>query len=157
AGLFVRSLRNLKNLDAGFDRENVALFALDTPSSYTLQQRVNLYQQALERLEALPGARSASLASFSLMSGAGMNRNIVVEGYATGPDEDMDCHRLWVGPKYSATMGTPRLQGRAFGPQELHPRGGAEQPGGGQPPQPGAPIAAVINQAMARYFFRNGS
>src|SRR5262249_12650215 len=100
AGLFVRSLRNLRHLDAGFDRENVVLFSLNTPSGYTLAQRVNLYRQTLERLEALPGARAASLSSFSLLSGSGMNSNIVVEGYANRPDEDMDCHRLWVGPKY---------------------------------------------------------
>ena len=159
AGLFVRSLQNLKNLDAGFDRENVALFSLNTPGGYTLAQRVNLYQQALERLEALPGARAASLASFSLLSGAGMNSNIVVEGYANQPDEDMDCHRLWVGPKYFATMGMTLLHGRDFSPQELQPQGGlpADQPAESQPPapQPSAPIAAVINETMARRFFRD--
>jgi predicted permease len=160
AGLFVRSLQNLKNLDVGFDRENVTLFSLNTPSGYTLAQRVNLYQQALERLEALPGTKAASLASFSLLSGSGMNSNIAVEGYANQPDEDMDCHRLWVGPKYFATMGMTLLQGRDFSPQELQPQGGlpSEQPNANQTPAPqsSAPLAAVINQAMARYFFRDG-
>src|SRR5262245_10380951 len=163
AGLFVRSLQNLKNLDAGFDRENITLFSLDTPGGYPLAQRVNLYRQALERLEALPGARTASLSSFSLLSGAGTNGNIVVEGYANQPNEDMDCHRLWVGPKYFATMGIPLLRGRDFGPQELQSQGGltADQPDASQPPQPQpsgksrAPLAAVINQTMARYFFRD--
>jgi predicted permease len=161
AGLFVRSLRNLKSLDAGFDRENVLIFSLDAPSGYTLAQRVNLYRQMLERLETLPGSRATSLASFSLLSGSGMNGNIVVEGYANRPDEDMDCHRLWVGPNYFATMGIPLLQGRDFGPQELQPQGGlpANQQEANQTPQPGptpsAPLAAVINQTMARYFFRN--
>jgi predicted permease len=161
AGLFVRSLRNLKNLDVGFDRENVVLFSLNTPSGYTLAQRVNLYQQALERFESLPGARAASLASFSLLSGSGMNSNIVIEGYANRPDEDMDCHRLWVGPKYFATMGIPLLEGRDFGPQELQQQGGlpAAQPAASQAPHSratsDAPMAAVINQAMAQYFFRD--
>ncbi|HEV2667613.1 MAG TPA: ABC transporter permease, partial [Blastocatellia bacterium] len=162
AGLFVRSLRNLKNLDAGFDRENVVLFSLNTPGG-SLERRVNLYQQALERLEALPGARAASLASFSLLSGSGSNSVIVVEGYANRPDEDMDCHRLWVGPNYFATMGIPLLQGRDFGPHELQPQGGmpTDQPTTSQPrqpsPTPNAPLAAVINQTMARYFFRDES
>jgi predicted permease len=161
AGLFVRSLQNLKSLDAGFDRENVLLFSLDTPSGYPLAQRVNLYRRVLERLEALPGSRAASLSSFSLLSGAGMNSNIVVEGYANRPDEDMDCHRLWVGPNYFATMGIPLLQGRDFGQQELQSQGGsfADQSVVSQAPQPSAtpsaPLAAVINQTMARYFFRD--
>jgi len=161
AGLFVRSLQNLKNVDAGFDRENVTLFSLNTPSGYTLAQRVSLYRQTLERLEALPGARAASLSSFSLLSGSGMNSNVVVDGYANQPDEDMDCHRLWVGPKYFATMGMTLLQGRDFGPQELQPQGEApaDLPTVGQLPTPrsNAPLAAVINQTMARYFFRDGN
>jgi predicted permease len=161
SGLFVRSLQNLKSRDAGFDRENVLLFSLDTPSGYPPAQRVNLYRRVLERLEALPGSRAASLSSFSLLSGAGMNSNIVVEGYANRPDEDMDCHRLWVGPNYFTTMGIPLLQGRDFGPQELQPQGGsfADQSVVSQAPQPSAtpsaPLAAVINQTMARYFFRD--
>jgi predicted permease len=161
AGLFVRSLRNLKSLDAGFDRENVTLFSFSAPRSYTPAQRMNLYRQALERLEALPGARAASLASFSLLSGSGSNSNIVVEGYAQRPDEDMDCHRLLVGPKYFATMGMTLLQGRDFSQQELQPQGdwSAAQPAASQSPQPqsSAPLAAVINQTMARYFFRDGN
>ncbi len=159
AGLFVRSLQNLKSLDAGFDRENLMIFSLNTPSGYTLAQRVSLYRQALERLEVLPGARAASLASFSILSGSGSNSNIAVDGYANHPDEDMDCHRLWVGPKYFTTMGMTLLQGRDFSPQELRQQGGApaEQPAASQPPAPQSsePMAAVINQTMARRFFRD--
>jgi predicted permease len=161
AGLFVRSLHNLKNVDAGFDQENVVLFSLNTPGGYTLAQRVNLYQRTLERLEALPGASAASLASFSLLSGSGMNSNIVIEGYANRPDEDMDCHRLWVGPKYFQTMGMTLLEGRGFNSQELQPQGRliAEQTAASQLPtqQPQVPLAAVINQTMARRFFRDQS
>ena len=158
AGLFVRSLRNLKNLDAGFDRENVVLFSLNTPSGYTPAQRMKLYQQALERLEALPGARAASLASLSLLSGASTSSNISVEGYTPQPDEDMECYRLSVGPKFFATMGIPLLQGRDFSPQEMQSQGGplAEQPAVSQAlQQPSAPMAAIINQTMAQYFFHN--
>ncbi len=159
AGLFIRSLQNLKNLDAGFDRENVTLFSLNSPSGYTLAQRINLYRQALDRLKALPGVTSASLSSFSLLSGSGMNSNVVVDGYANQPDEDMDCHRLWVGPNYFATMGMSLLQGRDFSPQELQPQGEPliDQPATSRSstPQPTAPIAAVINKTMAWRFFRD--
>src|SRR6266542_956676 len=157
AGLFVRSLQNLKNLDAGFDRENVALFGLDTGNGYTPAQRVNLQRQLLERLESLPGARSASLSHVGLLSGSRTTNNIEVEGYAHRPDEDMKCYQLWVGPKFFTTMGIPLLEGRDFSPQELRPLAGLpdNEPAAGQPPQPqlSAPLAAVINQTMARYFF----
>src|SRR5262249_2666684 len=52
AGLFVRTLRNLKNLDAGFDRESVTLFELDLGPGYQVARRVILYKQLLARLEA---------------------------------------------------------------------------------------------------------
>jgi predicted permease len=161
AGLFVRSLQNLKNLDTGFDRENVALFELDTGSGYTSAQRVNLQAQLLERLERLPGVRSASLSHIGLLSGGRTVNNIVVEGYTQRPDEDVKCHELWVGPNFFTTMGIPLLQGRDFSPQELQPLTGlpGNQPATGQPLQPqlSAPLngklVAVINQTMAHYFF----
>ena len=164
AGLFIRSLQNLKNLDSGFDRENVTLFELDTGSGYPFPKRVNLQRQLLERLESLPGARSASLSHVGLLSGSRTTNDIVVEGYAQRPDEDVKCYQLWVGPKFFTTMGIPLLQGRDFSPQEQQPlaeppsnQSTAGQPATGQPPQlgvpPGARLVAVINQTMARYFF----
>jgi predicted permease len=161
AGLFVRSLQNLKNLDAGFDRENVTLFGIDTGSGYTPAQRVNLQKQLLERLESLPGARSASLSQVGLLSGSRFTNNIMVEGYAQKHDEDVKCHQLWVGPKFFTTMGIPLLQGRDFSSLDLQPLAGlpGNKPATGQPRQPqlsaspGATLAAVINQTMARYFF----
>jgi predicted permease len=148
AGLFVRSLQNLKNLDAGFDRENVVLFGLDTGSGYTAARRVQVQQQLLERLESLPGARSASISHLGLLSGGRTTNNIAVAGDTRRPDEDRRCFQLQVGAKYFTTMGIPLLQGRDFSPQELQPLIGLP----GQPQSNATPVA-VINQAMARYFF----
>jgi predicted permease len=161
AGLFVRSLQNLKNLDAGFDRENVALFELDTGKGYTPTRRADLQKQLLERLESLPGARSASLSHLGLLSGSRATSDIEVEGYAARQDEDMNCHQLWVGPKYFATMGIPLLHGRDFDKRELQPLAAAptDQPAPAQLPQSqlsassSGVLAAVVNQKMARYFF----
>jgi predicted permease len=144
AGLFVRSLQNLKNLDPGFDRENVVLFELDSMAGFTPARRVSFQQQLFERLEGLPGARAASRAQFSLLSGATNTMRIAVEGQAQRPNEDMICHQLWVGPKFFTTMGIPLLQGRDFNPQELQPPPGTA---------PGTSLAAVINQTMARDSF----
>ncbi len=97
AGLFVRSLQNLKNLDAGFDRENVVLFGLDTGRDYTPARQVQLQQQLLERLESLPGARSASISHLGLLSGGRTTNNIAVAGDTRRPDEDRRCFQLQVG------------------------------------------------------------
>ncbi|HKC89197.1 MAG TPA: ABC transporter permease, partial [Blastocatellia bacterium] len=69
AGLFVRSLRNLRTLDAGIDYENIVQFSIDPGGGYDVAQRSNLYKQMLARLEALPGARSATFSTGGLLSG----------------------------------------------------------------------------------------
>ncbi|HEU0178205.1 MAG TPA: ABC transporter permease [Blastocatellia bacterium] len=146
-GLFTRSLQNLKNLDAGFDRENVTLFELDLGSDYPTPRRVTLYKQLLERLEGLPGARAASFSSYSLLSGTSQSMKVSVEGYTPPPDDDMFCKQLWVTPQYFATMGIPLLRGRDFGPQDELPASGPAASVAKRP------LVTVINQTMARQFF----
>ncbi len=151
AGLFVRTLQNLKSLDTGFDRENTLLFDLDPGKEYNRAQRIQLYKRLVERLEALPGARSASLSSRSLLGGGHYEQGVAVEGYAPQPDENMFCYGLYVGPKFFATMGISLLAGRDFGSQDEQP---FEAPAS-QSEEAAAPRVAVINQTMAQYFFPN--
>jgi putative ABC transport system permease protein len=151
AGLFVRSLRNLRTLDAGFDYENVVQFSIDPGGGYNAQQRSDLDKEMLARLEALPGALSASL-----LSGGGVSFNVNVPGYTPAPDENMSCDEMAVGPRFFETMKMPILAGRDFGPQDERPPAPPNGQPGAPPSMAGAPpLYAVINQAMARYFFGN--
>jgi predicted permease len=145
AGLFVRTLRNLKGLDSGFDRENVILFSLDP--DYDAERRADLYQRLLTRLEALPGVRSASLSSHGLLLGDAWYEKITVDGYTPRPDENILCYGQVVAPKFFETMGIPILLGRDIGPQD------ARQIGNDVHRNPAR--VALINQTMARYFFPN--
>src|SRR5262245_11000236 len=61
AGLFVRTLQNLKTTDAGFNRENVVVFNLDFIQD-PRQRRLPLYKELVARLENLPGVRDAGVA-----------------------------------------------------------------------------------------------
>jgi predicted permease len=158
AGLFVRSLRNLRTLDAGINYENIVQFSIDPGSGYDIAQRANLYKQMLARLEALPGARSATFSAGGLLSGDLMALNVTVPGYTPVPDENMACNSLTVGPRFFETMKMPLGAGRDFGPQDERPASSGNNPGfkGFDPSQNLAetpPLPAVINQAMARYFF----
>jgi predicted permease len=152
AGLFVRSLLNLRALDAGFDYENIVQFSIDPGGSFNAQRRSDLDKEMLARLEALPGAQSASL-----LSGGGVSFNVSVPGYAQAPDENMSCSEMAVGPRFFETMKMPILAGRDFGPQDERPPAPPNnQPGAPVLGMAGAPpLYAVINQAMARYFFGN--
>src|ERR1041384_4094009 len=61
AGLLIRTLRNLEHVDTGFNPNNVLLFDVD-PSllGYKKEKLATLYQQAFNRLEAVPGVQSVS-------------------------------------------------------------------------------------------------
>jgi predicted permease len=156
AGLFMRSLRNLHTLDAGFNYENIVQFSIDLGGGYDAQRRSDLYKQMLARLEALPGVQSATLLYFSLLSNGRVDFRVDVPGYTPGPDENLQCNQMAVGPRFFETMRMPILAGRDFGPQDERPPASPNNQPGVPPSMAGAPpLYAVINQAMARYFFGN--
>src|SRR5215813_2224045 len=162
AGLFARSLRNLQTLDAGINYENIIKFRIDAGSGYNPARLMGLHKQALMRLEALPGARSATMSIATPLTGAYLLSRITIPGYNSGPDENMACNILVVGPSFFETMKMPLLAGRDFGPRDelMTPSGQADAASPNTPDAaadalPSAPISAVINQAMARYFFGN--
>jgi predicted permease len=146
AGLFVRSLRNLRTADVGFNYENTIHFELDEGAGYDDERRRDVYKQLLARLEALPGARSATTLNFSLLRGLTRFTTIKVPGRKLGPDETPNCNIMMVGPRFFESMEMPILAGRDFGSQDDRPPGAGSDSAAG-------PHYAVVNQAMARHYF----
>ena len=143
AGLFVRTLRHLKGLDAGFNRENVILFNIDFADRPEAARWTTFYRELLARLEALPGVRAASLFNFGFLSGNSWTDRVLAEGYQAEPGENLECAGALVGPRFFETFGMTFLSGREFGPQDQSPLASTNA----------APRTAVVNQAMAyRYF-----
>lgn len=101
AGLFVRTLENLENLDPGFDRKGVLLFDIDpTKSGYKGTAVTRLYKQVLEHIDAIPGVRSASLSIMTPITGGGrIDNSVWVEGYTPRLNENMTVYVNAVGPK----------------------------------------------------------
>src|SRR5262245_43313107 len=104
----------------------------------------------LSRLEALPGARSATLSNTGLLSPYGTRTGATIPGDARREEENPPCWVLSVGPRFFETMKMPILAGREFGPQDDRPARPGNQSAANSPP-----LHAVINQKMARYFFGN--
>jgi len=67
AGLFIRSLQNLRQVDAGFARENVLVLKLEPiGSDHNDGDRLaTRYNDLLGRVEAIPGVLRASLVGYS--------------------------------------------------------------------------------------------
>ena len=81
AGLFLRTLNNLRAVDVGFDVTNLVLFRVNPQlNGYNEQRAAVMYQQLIERVDALPGVRGASLSNPALLSGSVSQSSIFVQG-----------------------------------------------------------------------------
>lgn len=119
AGLFVRSLEKARQIDPGFDASHVFLATYDLdPMGYTNQTGEEFHRQVLERVKALPGVQSATLADFSPLSFTIHSDGVLPEGYVPHLHESMEADRGKVGPGYLATMRTPLMAGRDFTAQD---------------------------------------
>jgi predicted permease len=156
AGLLVRTLKNLKGIDPGFDTHNLLLFNMDTTlNGYTKQQSHTLYSQLLERLEALSGVLSATCSFDSLLSGNAWTTSFEIEGEAQ--HTQLETLGLNTGPKFFETMGIPLMAGRLFTPQDftLPPESihRTSTPSVSAAETKLRPI--IINEAFARTFFKD--
>jgi predicted permease len=141
AGLFVRTLQNLKGVDPGFNADNVLLVSVNPGLNGYEDHRVrNFYAQLLDRVKALPGVRSASLADSPLLGGAWVD-GLSVEGFQALPGQDMSTAAKKVEPEFFDTMGIPLRMGRDFDAQD----------------GPDASRVAIINETFARDFFGQGN
>ena len=143
AALFVGYLSHLEHLNLGFSRDHLLLVTLDSSQSgYEDAQLSRLYQDLLRQLQAIPGARSATLSAMTPISGSGRACFCVsVEGREEKLENHHDLVSInWVAPNYFQTYGTPLLAGRDFTVQDEN-----------------GPRAAIINHSMANYYFGGGS
>ncbi|MGA3189507.1 MAG: ABC transporter permease [Bryobacteraceae bacterium] len=115
AGLFTRSLLNLRQLDPGFQTSNLVIFSVDASrNGYPAARIHQTYQTIQDRLAAVPGVRSAALNSTTPLSGDSGMSGIHVEGYQSKPDEDMNPMVTSISPGFFATIGMPLIMGRDF-------------------------------------------
>jgi predicted permease len=136
AGLFARSLYNLKHLSPGFDVDALVSFAISPELNGYDQPRLKQFYRSLqEDLRQVPGVRGVSLASDPVLSDSISSRTVQVQGYQNKPDEDMNPWTNEIAPDYFRTMGIPLVLGREFSERD-----GAD-----------APMVGVVNETFAKY------
>jgi predicted permease len=134
AGLFVRTLVNLRSQPLGFNPHRVLLFQMDgTDAGYTGARLLDLYERMLERVTAIPGVQAASMARYGLLSGGATRDGILVPGAPAGQNE-VGVHLHFIAPRHFETMGIRLIGGRDLAPQDRE----------------AAPLVAVVNQSLAR-------
>jgi putative ABC transport system permease protein len=141
AGLFVRSLQKAQAIDPGFQAENVILMGFDLGrEGYGEPQGKELQRDLIERVQALPGVRSATIAR-DRPFGGGLLRSVFIEGQEPTPDgRGVLVQTNVVGRRFFETLGIPVLRGRDF----------AESDG------ETAPAVVIINESMATRFWPSG-
>jgi putative ABC transport system permease protein len=138
AGLFVRTLHNLKLVDVGFSTDHLLTFTLDPRlAGYQPDQTGFLYQQILDRLAGLPGIRLAAATTDPELSNNNDTANITVAGYQAAENEDMNVEHPRVTAGYFSTTKMPLLAGREINDQD---RGGSRK-------------VAVVNESFAKRYF----
>jgi predicted permease len=140
AGLFVRSLTNLRQLDPGFHTDHVVAFSVRAmDNGYRKERSVRFYHDLMERLRAVPGVDRAAFANVPLLDGD-WHTYAGVEGYEEKPGEDMKQYFNMVSPGYFETLGIPLVEGRDFAEADVGREG-----------------VAIVNRAFVHRYFGNQS
>jgi len=128
AGLFVRTLQNLQNLDPGFNAEGVLLVDLEG-------RRTAVPQELLDHVQRVPGVLSASLSTHTPLSGSVWSEPAVPAGQPI-PERD-NAYFIGAGPHFFATMQIQLLSGREFTDRD----------------SADSPAVAVVNEVFAQRYF----
>jgi putative ABC transport system permease protein len=138
AGLFVRTIHNLRNADAGFATDHLLAFNLDPQmAGYQAAQIAPVEQQALDTVAALPGVRSVGATDDTDLANDNKDGDVLVSGYTPKPDEDFSVELPWVSNDYLQTLHIPLLAGRTFNAGDTAT----------------SEKAAVVNESFVRHFF----
>lgn len=138
AGLFAKSLYNLRTLDPGFRLERLVTFSIDPSLSNYSQERIQQLAARLhESISSLGEVVSASASEVPALTDSTWSSTVVIEGYKSKEGEDMNPSVNGIGPRYFATMGVPMIVGREFTERDAA----------------SAPKVAIINETMAEKYW----
>jgi predicted permease len=138
AGLFSRTLANLKSVDTGFVTDHILTFQLDPRlAGYQPSTVASLYKRIVETLAALPGAQSVGMTDDPILANDNNTFSIEVPGYQAQEGERMSFEWERVTPDYFTTLRLPLLAGREFNDADT----------------PNSTKVVVVNESFVRKFF----
>jgi len=138
AGLFVRTMENLRRVDTGFNTSYLVTFHIDPQlSGYAAEKIPALQQQVLETMATLPGVQAVGATDDPELADNDSGMNVTVEGYTAPADEEFDVEAPSVDAGYFHAMQVPFVAGRAFSKDDdlTHP-----------------PVV-VVNETFVKHYF----
>jgi len=142
AGLFLRTLYNLKSQNAGYNTDRLILMRVDPVSAgYRGDDVGRVCQTILDRIKTLPGVRAATFSENGLFSGTESAGGVDVEGFTPSGADDRNARFDQIGPGYFTAIGIPILLGRDMSEKDLA----------------GAPRVTIISDTMAKFYFHGAN
>ena len=139
AGLFGRSLYNLRSVNPGFVPDHLLQLRVDAAlNNYAGPQALALTGRLRHELAAVTGVTAVSVATVPAMNNASGYQTVRVEGHEPGAGENMNAAINSVSPGYFATLGVPVVLGRDFTDADVD----------------GSQRVAVVNEVMASRFWK---
>jgi predicted permease len=137
AGLLVRTLRQLQQVDLGFNRQRLLVFEVQPGlNGYKGIRLATYYQELQRRIGAVRGVRSVGLSQRGPIADGWSQGRVAIPGY-TAPGKGVPFYRHFISPGFFETLEIPLILGRVIGAQDL----------------PSAPRAVVVNQKFVRDYF----
>jgi putative ABC transport system permease protein len=139
AGLLMKSLVRLLQINPGFETQNLLAIDISAPAGrYSDQKRNEVFlRQLLDRIKSLPGVQGAGLIDVTPLRGGGTT-GFTVEGRpALPPGQAPEANTRDASPSYFQVMGIPLIRGRFFTEQD----------------KSGAPLVLIINKTLADKLF----
>jgi len=140
AGLFLRTLNNLRHVDVGFNTRNRVLFRVNPSlNRYDEKRAAALVDSITTRLGAIPGVRAVGVSTVALLSNGASSTSIFRQGRSYSPRQFDSINVLAISPDYFKTMEMPLVSGRGFTERDNQT----------------APKVVIINETAARKYFPN--
>ena len=140
AGLFVRTIQNLRHADAGFNTTHLVTFSINPVlAGYAKEKVLPLEERAIDAMRGLPGVQAVAATDDPALAGDSQGGNVTVAGYTPPANEDFDIEKSIVNFDYFHAMQAPMLVGRSFN---------ATDDATGQP-------VAIVNETFVRHYFKS--
>ena len=150
AGLMVRTLRNLRNVDPGFQPANILTFGIDpTLTGFQGDRLGQFYREMRERFSEIPGVLSAGYSDVALLS----NGDWITGFHLKGRPGTQRTEILAVGPGFFTAMGMPILKGHEFRPADYTLAAWESGAPCRNADRANTPMPVVANEAFVRAFF----
>jgi predicted permease len=138
AGLFARTMQQLRTLDVGYTTDHLVTFMVAPRlAGYDASRMPAVRLRLLEALRAMPGVESVGATNSPLLAQSQHSGNVSFASYKAAPEEDVEATQMNISPGFIGTARIPLLAGRSLSDTDntTHPK------------------VAIVNEKLAKRYF----